>query len=243
MRFVPLVGHHGWEHGESALMRMLHVVVRGRVQGVGFRWFVRETRASARTSRAGCATGRTDRSRSRPTGDEACARAAPRALANGPAGRAVAAVDDLRRRPATSLARPFTHPPMTIGHDDEPLHELAERSRASLIRDVPDFPKPGILFKDITPLLADADALRGGDGRDGRRRSLDERHHARRRDREPRASSSAAPVAQRLGAGFVPVRKPGKLPAQTRREEYALEYGTDALEIHADACGARSRAC
>jgi adenine phosphoribosyltransferase len=103
----------------------------------------------------------------------------------------------------------------------------------SLIRDIPDYPKPGILFKDITPLLADAEGF-----------ALATRLMA-----EPFADAGVthvvaiesrgfilgAPVAQQLGAGFVPVRKPGKLPHTKRREEYALEYGTDALEMHEDA--------
>lgn len=109
----------------------------------------------------------------------------------------------------------------------------------SLIRDIPDYPKPGILFKDITPLLADAEAFA----------------MATRLMVEPFAEAGVthvvaiesrgfilgAPVAQLLGAGFVPVRKPGKLPHTKRREEYALEYGTDALEVHEDAVGSTAR--
>lgn len=102
------------------------------------------------------------------------------------------------------------------------------------IRDVPDFPKPGILFKDITTLLKDPRLLR---------RALD-LFTALCGDRrvdlvlgiESRGFILGAPLADRLGAGFVPARKPGKLPAATRRASYALEYGTDALELHADAC-------
>ncbi len=101
-----------------------------------------------------------------------------------------------------------------------------------LIRDIPDFPKPGIGYKDITPLLADqhgfaltVDAIAG--------------HYANRPiDKvvgiEARGFIVAAPVAYRLSAGFVPVRKAGKLPAKLEREEYELEYGTDLLEIHHD---------
>lgn len=102
-----------------------------------------------------------------------------------------------------------------------------------LIRDVPDFPKPGILFKDITPLLADASGLalavellvqpfRG-------------RHIDLVVGAESRGFIFGTAAATALSAGFVPVRKPGKLPAAVRRHEYGLEYGTDALEIHADA--------
>ena len=100
------------------------------------------------------------------------------------------------------------------------------------IRDVPDFPKPGILFKDITPLLADPDGLRkiveafagryAGQGID------------RVLAMESRGFIFGAPLAMRLGAGFVPVRKPGKLPYKTERVTYDLEYGTDALEMHVD---------
>ncbi len=115
-----------------------------------------------------------------------------------------------------------------------------ERARlGSLIRDIPDYPKPGILFKDITPLLADADGFAiatrlmaepFGDSRVTHVVAI-----------ESRGFILGAPVAQLLGAGFVPVRKPGKLPHTRRREEYALEYGTDALEVHDDAVGSAAR--
>jgi adenine phosphoribosyltransferase len=102
-----------------------------------------------------------------------------------------------------------------------------------MIRDIPDFPKPGIVFKDITPLLADADAFRCTLD------SLASRFLYERVDKvvgvEARGFILAAPVAYLLGAGFVPVRKAGKLPGPTRIEEYALEYGTDRLEMHDDA--------
>ena len=101
------------------------------------------------------------------------------------------------------------------------------------IADVPDFPKPGILFRDITPLLRNGPQLR---------RVIDRlsRRYARRRidvvvGVEARGFLLAAAVADRLHAGLVPVRKRGKLPRQTARVAYQLEYGTDALEIHADA--------
>ena len=105
----------------------------------------------------------------------------------------------------------------------------------SLIRDIPDFPEPGVVFKDITPVLGDAQALR----------SLVDRLARPFRDAgvnkvagiEARGFTLATPVADRLGVGFIPVRKPGKLPYETVREDYALEYGTDALEIHTDAAG------
>ena len=109
----------------------------------------------------------------------------------------------------------------------------------SLIRDVPDFPKPGIVFKDITPLLADARALADVG------RLMADPWRASRIDQvagiESRGFILGACVARELGVGFVPVRKPGKLPHVTTRVEYALEYGTDALEVHTDAVGRAAR--
>lgn len=101
------------------------------------------------------------------------------------------------------------------------------------ITDVPDFPKPGILFRDITPLLRDGRALHGVISRWARR-------YARRRidvvvGVEARGFLLAAALADRLRAGLVPVRKRGKLPRRTVRAAYQLEYGADALEMHADA--------
>ncbi len=100
------------------------------------------------------------------------------------------------------------------------------------IREVPDFPKPGILFKDITTLLKEPAALRETADR------LAERFADRRIDQvvgiEARGFIFAPLVAVRLNAGFVPVRKPGKLPAETAARSYELEYGTDALELHVD---------
>jgi adenine phosphoribosyltransferase len=101
------------------------------------------------------------------------------------------------------------------------------------IREVPDFPKPGILFYDITTLLRDGDAFR---------EVIDRMAEAVKGERidlvvgmESRGFIFAAPLADRLGAGFVPVRKLGKLPAETIEVEYDLEYGTATLEIHRDA--------
>jgi adenine phosphoribosyltransferase len=101
------------------------------------------------------------------------------------------------------------------------------------IRDVPDFPKEGILFRDITPLLADVEAFRTAiqlmaEALDG------ESVHAVV-GIESRGFMFGAALADKLGVGFVPVRKPGKLPAATYRAEYDLEYGSDAIEIHQDA--------
>jgi adenine phosphoribosyltransferase len=103
----------------------------------------------------------------------------------------------------------------------------------SLIRDVPDFPKKGIIFKDITPLVGSPEGFREAIN------LLKKRYEGRGIERviaiEARGFIFGAALAYALGVGFVPVRKPGKLPAAAIREEYALEYGTDAIEIHRDA--------
>jgi adenine phosphoribosyltransferase len=105
----------------------------------------------------------------------------------------------------------------------------------SLIRAIPDFPLPGVLFRDITPLLKDPA---------GYKAAVDlfvERFRDEKLDAivgiEARGYMLGAPLAYALGIGFVPVRKPGKLPGAKFSEEYALEYGTNTLEIHADAVG------
>jgi adenine phosphoribosyltransferase len=103
-----------------------------------------------------------------------------------------------------------------------------------LIRDIPDYPNPGIIFKDITPLLGEPSAFaRVTDAMATPFAGAGVTHVVAI---ESRGFILGGPVAQRLGAGFIPVRKPGKLPFQTLRRDYALEYGTDSLEIHADAC-------
>jgi adenine phosphoribosyltransferase len=109
------------------------------------------------------------------------------------------------------------------------MHEELIRT----IRSVPDFPKPGIVFRDITTLLKDKTAFA---------RAVDilyEHYKHERIDKvvsiESRGYVLGAVLAYRMNAGFVPIRKPGKLPAETLREEYTLEYGTDAVEMHADA--------
>lgn len=104
---------------------------------------------------------------------------------------------------------------------------------SSLIRDVPDFPEPGIVFKDITPVLGNGKAL--ADLIDLMSEPFHDAQISKVAGIEARGFTLATPVAERLGAGFVPVRKPGKLPAATVREDYELEYGTDALEMHRDA--------
>jgi len=105
-----------------------------------------------------------------------------------------------------------------------------------LIRDVPDFPKPGILFKDITPLLLDPPGF--GQAVDRLVAPFRQAGVTKVAAIESRGFVLGAPAALALGAGLVLVRKPGKLPAGKRRVEYSLEYGTDALEMHADAVGA-----
>jgi adenine phosphoribosyltransferase len=103
----------------------------------------------------------------------------------------------------------------------------------SHIRSVPNFPKPGIMFRDITTLLKDPAAFRAAVDQ------LEAFYRERRIEAvvgiESRGFVLGAALAYRLGAGFVPVRKPGKLPAEAIRESYSLEYGTDAVEIHRDA--------
>ncbi len=104
------------------------------------------------------------------------------------------------------------------------------------IRDVPDFPKEGILFKDITPLLADASAF--GEACDRLAEPFRDAGIAKVVGIESRGFIFGTCVAERLGAGFVPVRKPGKLPARTVSQSYDLEYGQDVIEMHADALDA-----
>lgn len=104
---------------------------------------------------------------------------------------------------------------------------------SSLLREIPDFPRPGIVFKDITPVLADAAAFAAAI--DALATPWRDMPPAAFLGIESRGFIFAAALAQRLGTGFVPVRKPGKLPARTLQHDYALEYGRDRLEIHADA--------
>jgi len=117
--------------------------------------------------------------------------------------------------------------------DDGSSSKGIRRRLASLIREVPDFPKPGIVFKDITPLLADPEGLRTAVD------LLVEPYRAAGVTHvvavESRGFIFGAAAAQALGAGFVPVRKKGKLPWRTDEVTYALEYGTDTLQMHQDA--------
>jgi adenine phosphoribosyltransferase len=116
---------------------------------------------------------------------------------------------------------------------NRPAPDTAPPDLRALIRDIPDFPKPGIVYKDITPVLLDpgaltaaADALAAWAGG----REIDYVVAA-----EARGFILGGMIAERLGAGFIPARKPGKLPHNTVSAEYTLEYGLDALEVHADA--------
>jgi adenine phosphoribosyltransferase len=118
------------------------------------------------------------------------------------------------------------------------MTSLEQEIRAA-IRDVPDFPKPGIVFKDITPLLGNPGLFaRTTEAMAEPFRKAGVTHVVAI---EGRGFLLGAPVAQHLRAGLIPVRKPGKLPSRTAAVEYALEYGTDTLEIHADACDHKAR--
>jgi adenine phosphoribosyltransferase len=128
---------------------------------------------------------------------------------------------------------------LSAGHSIPRLKPVTFVEIDVLIRAIPDFPIPGILFRDITPLLKD---------KQGFRQTIDrfvERFGDRGIDHvvgiEARGYILGAPIAYAIGAGFIPVRKPGKLPYEKLSEEYALEYGTNTLEIHADAIGQGER--
>ena len=112
------------------------------------------------------------------------------------------------------------------------MSEAAPLDLKSFVRDIPDFPKPGILFRDITPLLASPQAF--GECV----RLMADHYHDRQVDAvvaaEARGFIFAAPLALELSASFVPIRKPGKLPFETRSFHYELEYGSDTLEMHSD---------
>jgi adenine phosphoribosyltransferase len=128
----------------------------------------------------------------------------------------------------------------TTRRTGEPRHDapvpggLSDPLKAA-IRDVPDFPTPGIVFKDVTPLLGDAMLFRDATG--ALAAPFADAGVTHVAAIEARGFIFGAPVAQQLGAGFIPVRKAGKLPWHTERVEYALEYGAGSLEIHRDACG------
>ncbi|HEX2785125.1 MAG TPA: adenine phosphoribosyltransferase [Ilumatobacteraceae bacterium] len=101
------------------------------------------------------------------------------------------------------------------------------------VRDIDDFPTVGVTFRDITPLLADAEGF--GRAINELASRFDDAPADRVLGMEARGFIVAAPIAYRMGAGFIPVRKAGKLPWQVIREEYSLEYGSDKLEVHRDA--------
>lgn len=122
----------------------------------------------------------------------------------------------------------------------------AERQRladlvSGHVRDVPDFPKPGILFRDITPILANAEALAAALSLHADAIADLGGHIDKVVGIESRGFLFGMALAARIGAGFVVIRKPGKLPAQTVETSYALEYGTDTLQMHADALRERDR--
>lgn len=112
---------------------------------------------------------------------------------------------------------------------------MAEFEFEHLIESIPDYPKPGVVFKDITPLLADPDGFAATI------KNLADPYRSAGVTKvvgaEARGFMVGAPVARELHAGFVPARKPGKLPREVASEEYALEYGTDSLQVHVDAFG------
>jgi adenine phosphoribosyltransferase len=117
--------------------------------------------------------------------------------------------------------------------------EVAVSHLKALIRDIPEFPRPGVTFKDITPLLADADAL--SCCVESLAGSFSDRGVDKVLGIEARGFIIAAPVAVTLGAGFVPLRKGGKLPWKVHAEAYNMEYGVDTLEVHQDAVSRSER--
>jgi adenine phosphoribosyltransferase len=119
------------------------------------------------------------------------------------------------------------------------MNDARTQHLRTLVRDVPDFPKPGIMFRDITPVLAEPVGFAAAID------VLSEPFSGLGIDAvlgiESRGFMFAAPVALKLHAAFIPVRKPGKLPRACERVEYALEYGSDALEMHSDALAGKRR--
>jgi adenine phosphoribosyltransferase len=110
---------------------------------------------------------------------------------------------------------------------------------ASFIRDIPDFPKPGIVFKDITPLLGDGAALAASI--DQLKQAVSDLEFDAIVGIESRGFLFGAALACAMGKGFIPVRKPGKLPYEVVSQEYTLEYGSDTIEMHSDALSAGQR--
>ena len=139
-------------------------------------------------------------------------------------------------RASRSFALPFPWYNATIAQMHSSETTRSGEGLKQFIRDIPDFPKPGILFRDITPLLANPTAFRNAI------ELMAEHYQGRRIDAvasaEARGFIFAAPLAIELGIGFVPIRKRGKLPFNVRSQEYELEYGTDTVEMHQDALSA-----
>jgi len=137
------------------------------------------------------------------------------------------------------MDRSITRPTRLSTGAPQPMTQSDGLNLDDSIRNIPDFPKPGIQFKDITPLLADPDAFKAAVERLAGRfagSQLDGIAAA-----EARGFLFAAPMAMLLRVGLVPIRKPGKLPFTTVSAEYELEYGTDRLEMHSDALQAGKR--
>ena len=124
-------------------------------------------------------------------------------------------------------------------HHAESEREALRHRMSATLRDVPDFPKPGIMFKDISPVLGNAALLRDVIAAMAAPWLGQDITHVA--GIESRGFIVGVPIAIALGAGFIPIRKPGKLPWRTLSQEYALEYGTDRLEMHLDACPTPSR--
>ncbi len=130
------------------------------------------------------------------------------------------------------MAAPAIYPVIDMNDASHGMASAVPAHWADLIRDIPDFPKPGIVFKDITPLLADGPGFAAAIAAMAQpwRQASPEAVLGI----ESRGFILGAPLAHELRCGFVPVRKPGKLPGRTVGQEYALEYGTDRIEMHAD---------
>lgn len=137
------------------------------------------------------------------------------------------------------MAAPAIYPVIDMNDASHGMASAVPAHWADLIRDIPDFPKPGIVFKDITPLLADGPGFAAAIAAMAQpwRQASPEAVLGI----ESRGFILGAPLAHELRCGFVPVRKPGKLPGRTVGQEYALEYGTDRIEMHADVLKPRAR--
>src|SRR5688500_1776065 len=136
-------------------------------------------------------------------------------------------------RPSTTIRSP------SAGTEPATMPRATTDRLLAALRDVPDFPRPGVVFKDIPPLLGDPELFAAATRAMAEPFAADGVTHVAAI--ESRGFLFGAPVAQHLGAGLIPLRKPGKLPAPAHRVEYALEYGHDAPEAHTDACGSAAR--